>query len=65
MMLIIINTQVYLYEFCDFNIVFSKIKKPYFHGFLLHLVERTGLEPVTSSLPAIRAPNCANAPCPY
>ena len=26
------------------------------------MVERTGFEPVTLSLPAIRAPNCANAP---
>ncbi len=26
------------------------------------MVEHTGLEPVTSSLPAIRAPSCANAP---
>ena len=25
-------------------------------------MEHTGLEPVTSSLPAKRAPNCANAP---
>ncbi len=26
-------------------------------------MERTGLEPVTSTLPVWRAPNCANAPC--
>ena len=27
-------------------------------------VEHTGFEPVTSSMPSRRAPNCANAPCP-
>ena len=26
-------------------------------------MEHTGLEPVTSTLPVWRAPNCANAPC--
>lgn len=29
------------------------------------LVEHTGFEPVTSTLPVWRAPNCANAPYPY
>ena len=28
-------------------------------------VEHTGLEPVTSTLPVWRAPNCANAPCTF
>ncbi len=27
------------------------------------MVERTGVEPVTSTLPVLRATNCANAPC--
>ena len=30
-------------------------------GFFI-LVEHTGFEPVTSTLPVLRAPNCANAP---
>ena len=29
----------------------------------LFKVEHTGLEPVASTLPVWRAPNCANAPC--
>ena len=28
----------------------------------IDLVEHTGFEPVTSTLPVLRAPNCANAP---
>ena len=28
-------------------------------------MEHTGLEPVTSTLPVWRAPNCANAPHPF
>jgi hypothetical protein len=28
----------------------------------VHLVEPTGFEPVTSSMPSMRAPNCATAP---
>ena len=28
-------------------------------------MEHTGFEPVASTMRMLRAPNCANAPCPY
>ena len=31
-------------------------------GCCFFMVEHTGFEPVTSTLPVLRAPNCANAP---
>ena len=35
----------------------------YAHPIVIPLVERTGFEPVTPTLPVLCAPNCANAPC--
>ena len=40
----------------------KKTEPPFKEIPLLQVLEHTGLEPVTSTLPVWRAPNCANAP---
>ena len=48
----------------SFSSPYSAKKKARFAS-LSFLVERTGLEPVTPTLPVSCAPNCANAPKPF